>query len=58
MNKIKSSVYYHMLKEYRRKLSLNELTNYLKENGEKVSLSNMYREQDIMFDKMTEQGVI
>lgn len=54
----KSSVYYHMLKEYRRKLSLNELTNYLKENGEKVSLSNMYREQDIMFDKMIEQGII
>jgi Fe2+ or Zn2+ uptake regulation protein len=47
-----------MLKEYQRKLSLNELTEYLKENDEKVSLSNMYREQDIMFDKMTEQGVI
>ncbi len=54
----KSSVYYYMLKEYQRKLSLNELTEYLKENDEKVSLSNMYREQDIMFDKMTEQGVI
>lgn len=54
----KSSVYYYMLKEYQRKLSLNELTEYLKENGEKVSLSNMYREQDIMFDKMKEQGVI
>lgn len=54
----KSSVYYYMLKEYQRKLSLNELTNYLKERGEKVSLSNMYREQDVMFDKMKEQGVI
>ena len=54
----KSSVYYYMLKEYKRKLSLNELTDYLKERGEKVSLSNMYREQDVMFDKMKEQGVI
>ena len=54
----KSSVYYYMLKEYKRKLSLGELMEYLKENGEKVSLSNMYREQDVMFDKMKEQGVI
>lgn len=54
----KSSVYYYMLLEYKRKLSLSELTEYLKKNGEKVSLSNMYREQDIMFDKMKEQGVI
>lgn len=29
-----------------------------KVKGEKVSLSNMYREQDVMFDKMKEQGVI
>lgn len=54
----KSSVYYYMLLEYKRKLSLSELTEYLKKNGEKVSLSNMYREQDIMFDKMKERGVI
>jgi len=54
----KSSVYYYMLKEYERKLSLGELTDYLKKHGEKVSLSNMYREQDVMFDKMKEQGVI
>ena len=54
----KSSVYYYMLKEYERKLSLGELTEYLKKHGERVSLSNMYREQDVMFDKMKEQGVI
>lgn len=54
----KSSVYYYMLLEYGRKLSLGELTDYLKERGEKVSLSNMYREQDIMFAKMEEQGVL
>lgn len=54
----KSSVYYYMLLEYKRKLSLGELTDYLKKHGERVSLSNMYREQDVMFDKMKEQGVI
>lgn len=54
----KSSVYYYILKEYKRKLSLGELTEYLKRHGERVSLSNMYREQDVMFDKMKEQGVI
>lgn len=54
----KSSVYYHMLKEYGRKLSLGELMEYLQENNEKVSLSNTYREQEIMFKKMREQGVI
>lgn len=54
----KSSVYYHMLKEYGRKLTLSELGKYLKEHGEKVSLSNMYREQDVMFEKMIEQGEI
>lgn len=54
----KSSVYYHMLKDYGRELTLSELTDYLKERGEKVSLSNMYREQEIMFKKMREQGEI
>lgn len=54
----KSSVYYHMLKDYGRELTLSELTDYLKERGEKVSLSNMYREQEIMFAKMREQGII
>lgn len=54
----KSSVYYHMLLEYKRKLSLGELKEYLEFYGEKVSLSNMYREQEIMFEKMMDQGVI
>jgi len=54
----KSSVYYHMLKEYGRKLSLGELMEYLKLHGEKVSLSNTYREQEIMFKKMMDQGEI
>ena len=54
----KSSVYYHMLKEYGRKLTLGELMEYLKYHDEKVSLSNTYREQDIMFKKIREQGEI
>ena len=54
----KSSVYYYMLKKYGRELTLSELTDYLKERGEKVSLSNMYREQEIMFKKMKEQGIL
>ena len=54
----KSSVYYYMLLDYKRELTLSELTGYLKERGEKVSLSNMYREQEIMFKKMKDQGVI
>ncbi len=54
----KSSVYYHMLLEYGRKLSLSELTEYLETHNEKVSLSNTYREQEIMFEKMEDQGVL
>lgn len=54
----KSSVYYHMLKEYGRKLTLGELMEYLEYHDEKVSLSNTYREQDIMFKKIREQGEI
>ena len=54
----KSSVYYYMLLEYGRELTLSELTDYLKKHDEKVSLSNMYREQEIMFKKIREQGLI
>ena len=54
----KSSVYYHMLKEYGRKLILGELMEYLEYHDEKVSLSNTYREQEIMFKKMMDQGDI
>ena len=40
------------------KLTLGELMEYLEYHDEKVSLSNTYREQDIMFKKIREQGEI
>jgi hypothetical protein len=54
----KSSIYYDMIKKYGRALTRGELEKYAEENNVKISLSNNYREQDIMCEKMMDEGVI
>ena len=54
----KSSVYNRMLLEYRKKLTYSEIIEYSKKNNVRLSLSNYYREQDIMYNKLKEQGLL
>jgi hypothetical protein len=54
----KSSVYYYMLMNYKRKLTNKELKEYFEENNYRLSMSNSYREQDIMYNKLIKQGLI
>jgi len=54
----KSSVYYHLIKDYGRKVLGVELEKYLAENDIKISMSGSNREEEIMFNKMREQGII
>jgi len=51
----KSSIYYYMLKEYGRKLNLNEITEYTEKHNVTLSLSNFYREQDVMWNKIAKE---
>ena len=54
----KSSIYYHMLLEYDRKLEYGEIIEYSKKNNVRLSLSNYDREQNIMYNKLVEQGLL
>lgn len=54
----KSGLYHRMITEYGRKLTSNELIEYSLKHNVKFSLSNSYREQDIIYSKMVEQGLI
>ncbi len=53
----KSAIYYRMLKENGRLLTLGELLEYLDKHNLRISQSNFYREQEIMYNKMVEQGI-
>jgi len=54
----KSSIYYRMLLEYGRKLEYSEIIEYSKKNNVRLSLSSYYREQNIMYNKLVEQGLL
>lgn len=53
----KSSSYYYMLLEYGRKLTQGEFVEYKTKNNLKLTLSNYKREQDIIFNKMMDEGL-
>lgn len=54
----KSSIYYYMILEYKRVLTTGELQDYLEIHNLRLSLSSSYREQEIMYNKLLEQGLI
>jgi len=54
----KSSIYFYMILEYRRVLTTSELQEYLNKHNLRLSLSSSYREQEIMYNKLVEQGLI
>ena len=47
-----------MILEYKRVLATGELQNYLEIHNLRLSLSSSYREQEIMYNKLLEQGLI
>ena len=54
----KSSIYYYMILEYGRILTTSELQEYLSKHNLKLSLSSSYKEQEIMYNKLVEQGLL
>lgn len=54
----KSSIYYYMILEYGRILTTSELQDYLEKHNLRLSLSSSYREQEIMYNKLVEQGLL
>lgn len=54
----KSSIYYYMILEHRRVLTTSELQEYLNKHNLRLSLSSSYREQEIMYNKLVEQGLL
>lgn len=54
----KSSIYFDMIFEKGRVLTISELQEYLKDKNLRLSLSSSYREREIMYTKLVEQGLI